>query len=386
MKDRSLLSHLGRHPEATCGTVNIPVYRASTIISSSLQAYAEREQHRFDDICYGAFGTPTTFALTEAVNALDQGAGAVVASSGLGACTMSLLAFVSAGDHVLVTDAVYGPTRHFCDVVLRRFGIETSYYDPNIGAEIETLIKANTRAIFLEAPGSQTFEMQDIPAITAVAQRHGCVTLIDNTWATSLYFKPLLHGVDIAIQAATKYISGHSDIIMGVASARTPELYTRLKESYAALGEITSPDDCYLALRGLRSMSARMSIQQVSALTIARWFEARSEVARVLYPPLENDPGHALWKRDYTGAGSLFGVVLKEKNPEAVARMIDNYRIFGIGASWGGYESLVLTADPVRSIHPWQEAGTLVRYAIGLEDLQDLLADLDDGFKRLSGK
>lgn len=383
MKDRSLLSHVGRHPEATCGTVNIPVYRASTILFPTQQSYDERGAHRYEEVCYGVFGTPTTFALTEAVNALDQGAGAVVASSGLAACTMSILPFVSAGDHILVTDSVYGPTRHFCDVVLRRFGVETSYFSPTMGAEIETLIKANTRLIFLEAPGSLTFEMQDIPAITEVAQRHGCVTLMDNTWATSLYFKPLQHGVDIAIQAATKYISGHSDMIMGVACARTPELYARLKDSYTALGEITSPDDCFLALRGLRTMAARMSAQQKSALTIARCLESRPEVARVLYPPLESDPGHALWQRDFTGAGSLFGLILKESNPHVVARMIDNYRLFSIGASWGGYESLVLTSHPVCTVNPWQEPGTLLRFAIGLEDSDDLLQDLEDGFDRL---
>lgn len=385
MKDATLLSHVGRDPSATRGTVNMPVYRASTILFPTQEAYDRREEHRYDDVCYGTFGTPTTFALTDAVNALEGGAGSVVMSSGLAGCTLAILPFVSAGDHLLVTDSVYGPTRRFCDLLLRRFGVETTYYDPAIGAGIETLIKANTRVVFTEAPGSLTFEMQDIPAIAEAAHRHGCVVLMDNTWATPLYFKALAHGVDISIQAATKYISGHSDLVMGIATARTRELYLRLKDTSVLMGEITSPDDCYLALRGLRSMSARMRVQQESALAVTRWLEQRPEVTRVLYPPLESDPGHALWKRDFTGAGALFGLMLPKLPDKALAAMIDNYRYFSIGASWGGYESLVLTSHPSRSLAPWDDsAHTLLRFSIGLEDPQDLIADLEAGFDRLN--
>lgn len=385
MKDSTLLSHVGRDPSSTRGTVNMPVYRASTILFPTQEAYDRRGEHRYDELCYGTFGTPTTFALTDAVNALEGGAGAVVMSSGLAGCTMAILPFVSAGDHLLVPDSVYGPTRSFCDLLLRRFGVETTYYAPTLGAEIETLIKANTRVVFTEAPGSLTFEMQDIPAIAEAAHRHGCVVLMDNTWATPLYFKALAHGVDISIQAVTKYMSGHSDLVMGIATARTRDLYLRLKDTAALMGEITSPDDCYLALRGLRSMSARMRVQQESALTIARWLEARPEVERVLYPPLESDPGHALWKRDFTGAGALFGVLLPKVPGPALAAMIDKYRCFGIGASWGGYESLVLACHPGRTVSRWDDsAHTLLRFSIGLEDTGDLLEDLEDGFRRLN--
>ena len=368
MKDTTLLSHVGRDPSSTRGTVNMPVYRASTILFPTQEAYDRREERRYDDVCYGTFGTPTTFALTDAVNALEGGAGSVVMSSGLAGCTLSILPFVSAGDHILVTDSVYGPTRRFCDQVLKRFGVETTYYDPALGAGVETLIKANTRVVFTEAPGSLTFEMQDIPAIAAAAHRHGCVVLMDNTWATPLYFKALAHGVDVSIQAATKYISGHSDLVMGIATARTRDVYLRLKDTSVLMGEITSPDDCYLALRGLRSMSARMRVQQESALIITRWLETRPEVSRVLYTPLESDPRHALWKRDFTGAGALFGVLLPKVPDSALAAMIDHYRYFSIGASWGGYESLVLTSHPGRSLCPWDDSSrTLLRFSIGLE-------------------
>jgi cystathionine beta-lyase len=330
-------------------------------------------------------GTPTTFALAETVNLLEQGAGSAVASSGLAACTQAILPFVSGGDHILVTDSVYGPTRKFCDQVLRRFGVETTYFDPCLGADLESLIRPRTRLIFTESPGSLTFEMQDIPAIADVARRHGCLVLIDNTWATPLFFKPLAMGADISIQAATKYMSGHSDLVLGVITSRTPELFLQVRRSLACLGDSASPDDCYLALRGMRSLAARMRVQQESALMLAKWLETRPEVLRVLYPPLESDPGHALWKRDCTGAGAVFGVLLTKMPDHRVADMIDRYRFFGVGASWGGFESLVLTSHPWRTVKPW-DAGrhTLLRYSVGLEDPEDLLADLEEGFIRLA--
>ena len=383
MKDRTLLSHAGRNPAKTCGTVNMPVYRASTVIAPSLAEYEGRQDKGLDEMCYGAMGTTTYYALAEAMTRLEHGAGSVITSSGLSACTMAILPFVSAGDHMLVTDSVYGPTRRFCETVLKRFGVETTYYAPGIGADIEKLFRPETRLVFTEAPGSLTFEMEDIPAVAEAARRYGCLTVMDNTWASPLFFRALEKGVDISVQAATKYIDGHSDLVLGVITARTRELYVRLKECMIALGETTSPDDCYLALRGLRSLAVRMRAQQESALTIASWLEKRPEVSRVLYPPLASDPGHALWQRDFTGAGALFGVELKSESAQAVADMVDHYRYFAIGASWGGFESLVTVNRPMRSVRPWQGRGTLLRYSIGLEDTEDLISDLEEGFERL---
>lgn len=389
MKDATLLTAMGRGgPSTTNGTVNVPVSRASTIVFETQAEYSRQDEgdKKYRSVRYGTLGTPTTFALTDAVNALERGAGSAVASTGLAACTHAILPFVSAGDHILVTDSVYGPTRGFCDNVLRRFGVETTYYDPRLGAGLEALVRPDTKLVFTEAPGSLTFEMQDIPAIVDVAHRRGCLVLMDNTWATPLYFKPLEHGVDISIQAATKYLSGHSDVVMGVITARTEKLFLALKDSLTAFGESASPDDCYLVLRGIRTLAARTVAQQKSALAVAEWLQSRPEVDRVLYPPLPDDSGHALWKRDFTGAGALFGVVLPKVTRQAVATMIDHYRLFRIGASWGGFESLVLTSHPdaSRTAAQWKpEAGTLLRYSIGLEDPEDLIADLADGFERL---
>lgn len=383
MNDRTLLSHAGRDPAQTNGTVNMPVYRASTVVASTLAEYEGRRCKGLDEMCYGAMGTTTYYALAEAMTKLERGAGAVITSSGLSACTMAILPFVAAGDHILVTDSVYGPTRRFCETVLKRFGVETTFYAPGTGADIEELFRPQTRLVFTEVPGSLTFEMEDIPAVAEAARRHGCLTLMDNTWASPLFFKALEKGVDISIQAATKYIGGHSDLVLGVITARTREQYVRLKECMIALGETASPDDCYLALRGLRSLSARMRAQQESALKIATWLEGRPEVLRVLYPALESDPGHALWKRDFAGAGALFGVEIEKTSAQAVANMVDRYRYFAIGASWGGFESLVTVNCPERSIRPWKAEGTLLRFSIGLEDPEDLIADLAEGFVRL---
>ena len=343
MKDASILVHAGRAPLRVGGPVNMPVHRASTIVSPTLEEFDANEagDAKFRNVCYGALGTENAFALCDAVNRLEQGAGAMVTSSGLAACTQSLLAFVCAGDHVLMPDSVYGPQRMFCETILRRFGVETTFYDPRIGAGIDILIKANTRVIYTEAPGSLTFEMQDIPAIVKAAHAHGAIVIMDNTWAGPLYFKPLTVGVDICVEAATKFIAGHSDLVMGIIIARTDELYRRMRSFCVQMGEIASPDDCYMALRGLRTMQVRMQTQFAQALTLARWLQSRPEVLQVLYPPLEGDPGHELWARDFTGGGSLFSIVLPKMEKKAVAAMLNGYRMFSIGASWGGYDSLV---------------------------------------------
>ena len=391
MKDSTILVHAGRAPLRVGGPVNMPVHRASTIVSPTLEEFDANEagDAKFRNVCYGALGTENAFALCDAVNRLEQGAGSMVTSSGLAACTQSLLAFVGAGDHVLMPDSVYGPQRMFCDTILRRFGVETTFYDPRIGADINVLIKANTRVVYTEAPGSLTFEMQDIPAIVKAAHARSAIVIMDNTWAGPLYFKPLAAGVDICVEAATKFIAGHSDLVMGVITARTEELYRRMRAFCVQMGEIASPDDCYMALRGLRTMKVRMETQFAQALELARWLKKRPEVVDVLYPPLEDAPGHALWARDFSGGGSLFSVVLPKVERKAVAAMLDGYRMFSIGASWGGYDSLVEHCHPQRTalnrISPvWNEDNcTLVRYAVGLEDVEDLKEDLDKGFSRL---
>ena len=392
MKESSILVHAGQSHAQPHRPVNMPVHRASTIIASSLEGYEanERGDNMFKNVCYGALGTQNSFALCDAVNQLEQGAGSMVTSSGLAACTQSVLCFVGAGDHVLMPDSVYGPMRMFCETILPRFGVESTFYDPRIGEGIGVLIKANTRVVYTEAPGSLTFEMQDIPAIVKAAHARGVVVIMDNTWAGPLYFKPLTHGVDICVEAATKFISGHSDLVLGVITARTHELYKQMRGFCVQMGEIASADDCWLALRGLRTMKVRMEAQQKTALELARWLKERPEVKDVLYPPLEGDPGHELWKRDFTGAGALFSIVLEKTPRKAVAAMLDGYEFFGIGASWGGFDSLVELCHPERTAvnrtgAVWHEGNsTIVRFAIGLEDVEDLRRDLELGFERLN--
>ncbi len=387
MKDDTLMVHHGRDPERHSGVVNLPVYHASTILYPTMEAFARRAEGdaKYHSVRYGAYGTPTTHALANAVAALEGGHGAVVTASGLAAVTLSIMAFVEQGDHILIVDSAYGPTRAYCDTVLKRFGVDTTYYDPLLGGKIADLFQPNTRLVLTESPGSLTFEVQDIPAISAAAHQHDILVLMDNTWGTPLFFKPFTHGVDISIQAGTKYIAGHSDLVAGMITARSESLLRQVKDTTMAIGDIAGPDDCYLALRGLRSMGARLQRQQAAGLQVVQWLQAQPEVKRVLYPPLPEDPGHALWKRDFSGACSLFGVILHTDSELAVAQMVDLYRYFKIGASWGGFESLVTPAYPaqMRTAVPWTETGFVLRYHVGLEDPDDLIADLDDGFGRL---
>ncbi|MFO1067038.1 MAG: cystathionine beta-lyase [Geminicoccaceae bacterium] len=382
MRDATLITTAGRDPEANHGVVNPPVYRASTILFPSVEGYESARTHR--GVTYGRSGTPTTYAFEEAIAALDHAHRAIALASGKAAINLTLAALTQRGDHILVVDTAYGPTRHFCDTTLARFGVETTYYDPRVGAGIDGLIRKETKLVLLEAPGSLTFEMQDVPAIAAVARKRGVLTAIDNTWATPLLFKPLDHGVDIAMQAVTKYIGGHSDLMMGVVSS-TAEVHDRLRAGIYEFGAPATPDDCWLALRGLRTLSARLERHQRNGLRVAEWLAARPEVDRVLYPALPGDPGHALWKRDFAGASSLFGVILKPCAKSAVAAMVDGLELFGIGASWGGYESLCIVTHPgrYRTATTWPAAGPCLRLHIGLEDPDDLIADLDKGFSRL---
>jgi cystathionine beta-lyase len=332
---------------------------------------------------YGREGTPLTRAFEDAVTALEGGYRAVVASCGLGAISASLMAFLSAGDHLLIVDCVYGPARHFCEDVLTRFGVEVTFYDPHVGAGVADLIRPNTKVVYLESPGSLTFEVMDVPAIAAVCRARGVTTIMDNTWGSPVCFRPLSHGIDVSINAATKYNSGHSDLMLGIAVCTEPA-FIPVKKTASAAGYCGGPDDVYNALRGLRTLPLRMKRHQQTATRIARWLQTRPEVARVMYPALEDDPGHAIWKRDFDGASGLFGVELKPCSDVQFAAMLDHFDIFRLGYSWGGYESLVVPTypDTLRSATDWA-GGPSLRLHAGLEDCDDLIADLERGFARL---
>jgi cysteine-S-conjugate beta-lyase len=382
----TLLTHLGRHPEAHSGAVNPPVYHASTILSANMAEWEAKHQpgKRFDIVRYGLLGTPTTFALEEAVAAIEGGYRAMLMSSGLAAVTAPLEACLKCGDHLLMVDSVYGPTRNFCDKLLTRYGVATTYYDPLIGEGIARLMRPNTRVVYIESPGSLTFEVQDVPAIAAAAHAAGAKVLMDNTWASPWLFPSFERGVDVSIHAATKYIVGHSDVMLG-AVITTEEMYPTVRTMAADLGHCAGPDDAYYALRGLRTLSVRLERHQKNALEVARWLQTRREVSRVLYPALPEDPGHALWKRDFLGASGLFGVVLQPAAKTAVYAFIDALDLFGIGASWGGFESLIQPTTParIRTATRWEAEGPTLRLHIGLEDPRDLIEDLERGFHAL---
>lgn len=383
MERETRLVHAGRDPEGHQGAVNAPLYRASTILYPTLAAYEGRHERRYTAFAYGIHGTPTTLALAEALAELSGGARTLIVSSGLAAVTQALTAFLRQGDHLLVADTVYGPTRAFCTEVLARFGVELTFYDPLVGAGIAGLIRPTTRVVYLESPGSQTFEVQDVPAIAAAARDKGALVVLDNTWATPLRFRAFEHGVDVEIQALTKFVAGHSDLLLGAVTTRTEELYRVVRDGASTFGDCAAPDLCYQALRGLRTLAVRLCHHEASALRVAEWLARRPEVARVLHPALPEHPGHAVWKRDFRGASSLFGVLLRSGSEAAVATMVDGLRLFKIGASFGGFESLIVPVRPERSARPWQEPGFLLRLHVGLEAVQDLIADLEAGLARL---
>ncbi len=388
MREETSVVHSGLHPERHQGAVNPPVFHASTILSETVEEFRRRRQNWILEqpgTYYGRFGTPTTEALQEAIASLEGGHRSVVYPSGLAACAGALLAFLSAGDHLLMSDTVYGPTRNFANGVLKRFGVSTTFFDPLVGRSIESLIRPETRVIYLESPGSLTFEVQDVPAIAEAAHRRGIIVIADNTWATPLYFKPFAHGVDVSVQAATKYIVGHSDAMLGAITC-TKEAWPRLRRSTHELGQTAGPDDVYLGQRGLRTLAVRLKQHWKAGVALAGWIARQPEVERVLHPALPGDPGHAIWKRDFTGACGLFGVVLKEGITEgALCAMIDGLELYGIGSSWGGFESLIVPFDPreTRTATQWPHKGPCFRIHAGLENEDDLIADLEAGFKRL---
>jgi cystathionine beta-lyase len=382
-KFETKLVHTGRAGTKTHGYVNPPLVRGSTVLYPDVATKISLGKRRLEQIeLYGLYGTATHFALENAVAEIEGGTHCQIVGSGLAACTIPLLAYLQSGDHLLVPDSVYGPTRNFCNFFLRRYGVETTYYDPMIDeAGARALLRETTRVIFTESPGSHTFEVQDVPMLARVAHAAGAKCFMDNTWGIQT-FQPFKHGVDVSIQALTKYIGGHSDIILGAITVNSESDWAWLRKAATELGQYASPDDCWLALRGLRTLGVRLRAQSEAAIAIAKWFASRPEVARVLHPALPSCPGHEFFVRDFTGACGLFGVVFKpEFSAAAIVAMIDALQIFGIGASWGGYESLVLptTGTITRSAGTGVFEGEIARFHIGLENIEDLIADLDQG-------
>ncbi|MEA3062990.1 MAG: cysteine-S-conjugate beta-lyase [Sphingomonadales bacterium] len=380
MKDKkpdTKLTHGGRRPEWRGRLVNPPVHRGSTILFDSVEEMRAAAPE-FGKAYYGLHGTPTQWALAEGLTELEPGAaGTFLYSSGLAAVTAALLTVLSGGDELLVTDSVYGPTRRFCDGFLRRYGVSTRYYDPLIGAGVAGLIGDKTKAILLESPGSVTLEVQDVPAICAAARARGVATLIDNTWATPLFFPALAHGCDMSILAATKYVGGHADLLLGSVTANA-DWYAKLERTSWDLGHAVGPDDAWLGARGLRTMGVRLRQHEANALKVAEWLKAQPQVARVLYPALPDCPGHELWKRDFSGASGLFSIVLNGGGDSDRVAFMERLSLFGFGYSWGGYESLAVPYDPerMRTATRWEAEGPLVRLHIGLEDADDLIEDL----------
>ena len=393
IKEATKIVHAARNPKEQGWMVNPPIYQTSTIVFPTLKdlMYAERGYSNNDlvepyELKYGRYGTQSNFALEKAIAELENGYNSFVTASGAAAINTALIAFLKQGDHMLVVDSTYSPTRSFADKFLKKLGVETTYYDPAIGEDIQKLIKKNTKVIFMESPGSLSFEMQDVPAICKVAKKHNIVTILDNSWASGIYYKPLDHGVDVSVMAVTKYINGHSDVIMGAITIREKH-FRVMYEAFRYMAATAAPFSCYMAQRGFRTSKLRMDHCFKNAVELAKWLEQRPEVEKVLYPALPSSEGYAIWKRDFTGAAGLFSIILDKKySNESLARMLDKLHYYAMGYSWGGYESLILPFDAgsVRSATKWNYSNrTCLRINVGLEDIEDLKADLEAGFKRL---
>lgn len=379
--ENTKIAHLGQKPDEYYGVVNPPIVHASTILFPNLESYEKRDRQVFQ---YARYGTPLSKTFEQSMAKLEGGYDSVAAPSGLSAITTSFLAFAQAGDHVLVTDSLYPPARAFCNHALSRMGVEVEYYDPCIGTGISRLIRKNTTFIHMESPGSATFEVQDVDAIVAAAKKKKIVTIFDNSWSGGYLFKPFDHGVDVVIQSVSKYVGGHSDIMLGVAVGRSKNIYTRLKTAATHLGVCAGPEDMYYALRGLRTLPLRMRQCGDNAMKIAEFLETRKEVQKVYYPGLPRNAHHKMWKKYYRGANGLLSFLLKPASKKAVAAFCDGLEFFPIGSSWGGYESLMQPQylKSARTAVPWEEKGQMLRIHVGLEDVEDLIADLEAGFKR----
>jgi cystathionine beta-lyase len=367
--------------------VNSPIYKGSTVLFKDVEDMKKSIKNKNSQILsYGRFGSPTTFEFERAIAKIDEGYSAVATSSGTAAIVASLLAVLKTGDHILMTDSAYGVSRNLARGLLSNMGITTTFYKPNIGKEITNLIQKNTKVLFMESPGSLTFEIQDIPMLVELAKKNNLITILDNTWATSLFFKPFYNGIDISIQSATKYIVGHSDAMLGIIS--TNKKYTKcVRESAHNMGSCPGPEDVYLGIRGLKTLSIRLQKHQENAFKVIEWLRVQQEVDKILYPALPNDSGYKIWKRDFLGASGLFGITLKNTKKSLVNKMLNNLKLFNMGYSWGGYESLILPIEPekLRDTYKWKnDCGTL-RIHVGLEDPADLINDLKDNFKILKG-
>ncbi|MEZ8226059.1 cystathionine beta-lyase [Vibrio splendidus] len=377
----------GRDKKWTNGVVNPPVQRASTVVFNSVEEKRKATINRANKtLFYGRRGTNTHFAFQDAMVEVEGGAGCALYPCGTAAISNAILSFVETGDHILMVDTCYEPTRDFCDTIMKKMGVETTYYEPTIGEGIQDLIKPNTKVLFTESPGSVTMEVQDIPTLARIAHEHDIIVMLDNTWAAGVNFSPFEFGVDISIQAATKYIVGHSDVMLGTAVANE-KCWDQLREQSYFMGQCVSPDDAYLALRGIRTLDVRLRQHAESSLKVAKWLETRPEVDHVRHPALESCPGHEFFKRDFTGGNGLFSFVLKNSNTKATTALLDGMTHFSMGYSWGGFESLILANEPnsfdsLRTVANPNFTGTLVRVHIGLEDVDDLIADLEAGLER----
>ena len=381
-KRNTKLAHSGSHPLDQSGILNPPIYRASTVDYGTVAKMHALRRNPNDNFVYGRLGTPTSAAFEEAVAALEGAERTIAVGSGLAAISAAMLAFLGSGDHVLVCDSAYSPTRNLCEKLLKRFGVTTTYYDPLIGSAISDLFQTNTKVIYTESPGSHTFEVQDIPAITHAAHKANIKVVMDNTWGAGFFFKPFEHGVDICVQAATKYLVGHSDAMVGTISM-SGENIEPVINSVRILGYNISPDDAFMALRGMRTLNVRLKRHETNGLKVAQWLSKRKEIDQILHPALSSCPGHDIWKRDFTGSNGLFGVVFKPLSEHSLHAFIDELKLFRLGGSWGGYESLVLPTEVTRTATKWEHVNRSIRFHIGLEDPDDLISDIEQSLESM---